>query len=84
MAEFAKMTQAEKDKAIAELIKAAMEPPTAEELAELDAKIAVYEQRFGIASDKIHESIDNGTLKETSEVCSWIMLVELRERIKSV
>lgn len=84
LSDFAKLSQEEKDKAIQELLKAVMEPPTPEELAELDAKILTYETKYGIPTDKIHESIDNGTLKETNEVCSWIMLANLRERIKGV
>lgn len=82
--ELSSMSDTEREKVLQELIKAAMLPPTTEELAELDTKIAAYESKYNLSSDKIHTSIDDGSLKETSEVCAWIMLVELRNRLKNV
>lgn len=82
--ELASMDDKQREKLFKELIRVAMLPPTAEELAELDAKIKAYESKYNLSSDKIHSSIDDGSLKETDEVCSWLMLVGLRNRLKNV
>jgi len=48
----------------------------------LETRIAAYEQQFNIPSSLIHEAINDGRLTETSEVCDWIMDVELLERAR--
>lgn len=52
-------------------------------LAEIKANIAECEAKYGITSDQIHEAIENGELKETLEVCRWIMDYERLKRIAS-
>lgn len=46
------------------------------EIVALQARVAAYEQKFGIPSAWIHDAIDRGELIETLEVCDWIMDVE--------
>jgi len=51
--------------------------------AELAARIREYEQRHGIKSRSIHAAIERGELKETREVCRWIMDYDLLKRTKA-
>lgn len=50
---------------------------------ELEARVKGYEERYGIASQSIHTAIDRGELKETHEVCRWIMDYDLLRRTKT-
>ena len=51
--------------------------------AELEARVAAFEARFGLPSDRIHEAIESGQLEETVEVCDWIFDYETLVRSKS-
>jgi hypothetical protein len=53
-----------------------------EERAALRLRIAANEARFGIASSEIHRAIDDGRITETTEVCDWLIDVELLTRIE--
>lgn len=44
---------------------------------ELEERVLAYEQKFGIESADVHEAIDSGRLKETLEVCDWLMDFEM-------
>ncbi len=50
--------------------------------AELAARVEGYEQRYGIKSRALHAAIDRGELKETQEVCRWIIDYDLLRRTK--
>ena len=41
-------------------------------LADLRREIRQYEERYGIASERIHEAIDSGDLVEDQDVGHWI------------
>lgn len=56
---------------------------TEERRCELEARINAYEQRFRIESRSIHAAIERGELKETHEVCRWIIDYDLLRRIKT-
>ena len=50
----------------------------------LRSQIAAYEAAFGIPSAQVHAAIENGTLTETKDVCSWIMAYDVLQRTGSV
>lgn len=50
--------------------------------AELAARVEGYERRYGIKSHAVHAAIDRGELKETQEVCRWIIDYDLLRRTK--
>ena len=54
-----------------------------EERAALRLRIAANEARFGIASSELHQAIDDGRIVETSEVCDWLIDIELLTRIEN-
>ena len=49
-------------------------------LADLRRSVANYEIRYGLGSEMVHEAIDRGILRETDEVCSWLMDYERLRR----
>ena len=49
----------------------------------LDARIAEYESRYELTSAEMLEQIENGTLKETDDIASWLMLLNVRNRVKA-
>ena len=50
---------------------------------ELERRIKAYESRYGIKSRSVHAAIDRGDLKETHDVCRWIMDYDLLRRSKA-
>lgn len=50
---------------------------------ELAARVKGYEGRYGIKSRSVHAAINRGELKETQEVCRWIMDYDLLKRSKT-
>ena len=54
-----------------------------ESVAELEAQVLAYEQKYGIPSSEVHEAIDAGRLDETEEVCNWLIDIEMLEWNKS-
>ena len=50
---------------------------------ELTARVKGYETRYGIPSRSIHAAINRGQLKETQEVCRWIIDYDLLKRTKT-
>ena len=53
-------------------------------LRSLQSRITAFEKKYSLPSDRIHEAIENGELRETNEVCEWIMTVELLERNQAI
>ncbi|MFT4038144.1 MAG: hypothetical protein QM692_08205 [Thermomicrobiales bacterium] len=67
-------TEAAVDRMVAEIIRKLNDPAEHERtFATLHARVAAYEQQFGIPSCDIHRAIDAGELLETVDVCRWIM-----------
>lgn len=50
---------------------------------ELENRVRGYEERYGIKSRSVHVAIDRGQLKETHEVCRWLMDYDLLKRTKA-
>ena len=75
----------EKHRCINELFQASFDP-TPEQLEEqkrqIDEEIKTYELRHGVTSDKIKDYLRRGKIRETAEICSWLMLLKIRERFE--
>jgi hypothetical protein len=48
------------------------------ELAYLDARIAAYEARYEVSSERMVERFNRGEQPETADICAWLMLLKLR------
>lgn len=51
-------------------------------LADLDAEIIEYERRHEISSLDLRRKLRDGTIKETAEIASWLIALNIRDRIK--
>jgi hypothetical protein len=49
---------------------------------QLQQRIAVYEQTYGIRSDCLHQAIRDGNVIETGAVCHWIMDYDRFQKIE--
>jgi hypothetical protein len=52
-------------------------------LSELRESVKQYEERYGMASERIHEAIDAGELEEDLDVVHWIFRYELLCRVEA-
>jgi hypothetical protein len=78
--EIRKASPAAREKMLAGIAAAAKAPANGQ-LAELDAEIAEFEERYGISSDHLLEELSEGKREETMEIVTWLMRIRLRERI---
>lgn len=46
----------------------------------LQARVTDRERQYAIKSEHVHDAIRSGRLKESQEVCDWIMDYELLQR----
>jgi predicted nucleic acid-binding protein len=43
-------------------------------------RVARYERKYGMSSEQAHGAIDRGELRETQEICSWLIAHETLKR----
>lgn len=52
-------------------------------LAEIESRVRGYEQRYGMKSHAVPTAINSGQLKETKDVCRWLMDYDQLARTKT-
>ncbi len=52
-------------------------------LAEIEGRVRHYEQRYGMKSQVVPTAINSGQLKETKDVCRWLMDYDQLARTKA-
>lgn len=52
------------------------------ELTELVGRIKHFERVYEISSKKMQEQLSKGLIKETADICYWVMLLELKESVE--
>ena len=55
--------------------------PANGELASLQERIAEFEIRYELSSETMRAQFHTGQLKETADICKWLMLLSVREGI---
>jgi hypothetical protein len=63
--------------------------PSAEELdqnarrllADVQARICAYEERFSISSDKLPEALASGELTETADIARWLICLSIHRKL---
>lgn len=55
-----------------------------EQKKEIEEKIRAYERRYEISSAKLKLGLANGTIKETADICSWLMLLKQRSLLENI
>jgi hypothetical protein len=83
LSDLAKLGAKEQETRLRNLVGATRRAPNGE-LGDLDARIRAHESRAGYDSETLRRRLLSGDEAETPEVCDWLMLLDLRERIASV
>lgn len=74
------MTDEERDRAL-EAAWTAPQSDTTEYLEELRARIQAFESRYELPTSQLSEELVQGRIRETAEVCEWLYLAQLRDRL---
>lgn len=80
LSELAKLGPDAKQARLAQLA-AARKMPLNGEVAALESKIHAFETRYEMSSETLIEQFKNHTVKETADVCTWMMLLDARKRL---
>lgn len=57
--------------------------PANGKIEEIEDQIAEFERVYEMPSDEMIQEVYRGTLRETDEIASWLMLVNLRKRMRA-
>ncbi len=55
-----------------------------EQKKEIEEEIRVYERRYEISSAKLKLGLADGSIKETADICSWLMLLKQRSLLENI
>lgn len=80
---FSELRQAsaeQRESLLGDIVEGARRPANGK-VEEIDAQIREFERLYELPSEDMVASVSNGTLTETDEVASWLMLIDLRERV---
>ena len=72
----------EQKQKVDQLSQAALNPTDAQlckQKEEIDSRIRKFECRYEMSSPVMRVKLRTGHLKETAEICSWLMLIKARE-----
>jgi len=86
LSELAFMSEKESVEELKLLFQAAVDPSSEqieEQKSHLDSQIQAYELQYGMTSSEMKEYLASGDLKETHDLCSWLMLLKIRGRFDS-
>lgn len=51
------------------------------EVIEINNRIALFESRYEMPSDTMRQQLHDNQIRETEEICTWLMLLHVRERL---
>jgi hypothetical protein len=71
------------DAAYLERLRTVVPVPSAEKIAELDIEIKAFEVKYGFDSTEMRARLNSRALEETSDVCDWLIALDLRTRLGS-
>lgn len=78
--QIANLPEAERKRLYAEFVRNGIAPNG--ELEELQRQITAFEQIYEVSSDTMQRQIADGSRRETAEIGRWLMLIELRNRVR--
>ncbi len=65
-----------------QLLQAALHPTKAQQRQQqekIDCRIKKFEGRYEMSSSTMRQKLSQGQIKETADICSWLMLLKARE-----
>lgn len=83
IAELGTMEPDKRTRVLTSLVRATREAPNGE-VRQLEERIERFEREFDMSSHAMRHSLAQGEIRETTEVCEWLMLLDLRDRIASL
>jgi len=78
--ELSTMTKRAQDRSISGLVETARRLPNGE-IKRLDAAVRAFEEKYGFDTETLRNDLAADRLYETAEICEWLMLAGLRDRI---
>lgn len=75
------MPEAQRAEAMLKLVRDARAVPNGE-LKEVNERIADFERRFDIDSERMRAEVSEGARREDWEICQWLMLMKRRSRLE--
>ena len=73
-----KMSPDEQDEALRSLVKVARGGPNGD-LRDLGMQIHAFELKYRLSSNELRHELAQGKLKESWEVCQWLLLINQRD-----
>jgi len=80
LAQLKTMSNERREQQLGELVAATRQPPNGE-IKSVQKKLHAYETQHGIKSDELRHKVASGEVKESAAVCSWLMLLDLQDRL---
>jgi hypothetical protein len=78
MSEFKDLSETQQESLLAALVESARTTPPNGEIKLLDKEIEKFEKKFSISSEEMKKRLFRGKMRETSEICNWLMLLHTR------
>lgn len=82
LSEFFELSDAEREESLSNLVECATNPTqdeTSEQTEALDARLRKFECRYEMSSATMRDKLSKGLIKETADVCSWMLLIKASE-----
>lgn len=80
ISDLGKMEPNKRSRVLDTLVRATQGPPNGE-VAQLTERIRRFETDYGMSSQSMRSALSDGSLRETTEICEWLMLLGMRDRI---
>lgn len=86
LSDFCSMSPADQDACLTDLVRSAIdinEDEKKEQMSELFAEIQDFESKYKISSDELMNKVHSREINVTSEICSWMILLEIKKNSES-
>lgn len=83
LGELRSMSFEQRTRRLSALVADTRSPPNGEMRA-LDDKISAFEKQHGMNSADMRDGVRVGKVRETAEICTWLMILEMRDRLASL
>ena len=80
------LSNADREETLSNLVECATKPTkdeTREQTEALDARLRKFECRYEMSSATMQHKLSEGVIKETADMCSWMLLIKARESFES-
>lgn len=82
LSELANMPNKERDAKLKELVTLTRSKTfDIDSFNEIKIKLNDFEKKYGFTSDEVHDKIDSSEIRETQEICEWLLLFDLYKKI---